>query len=207
MDLLIFAFQKYSAEYRSPMFNEFTAFKRHFLDFQKTELDDLERYCRFVLDHVPVIGFVPFSGLLSVISGHSTSLILHRDPPYQAQLILKQPNSIIPPHSHPNVDSIEVYVGGDMRAAIDGDFISPAASVCVNQSHPLKIAAHRGQAVRIHPNQVHGGVIGPSGGAFLSVQKWLHGISPTFVQCDWSGPTLHAEHLSIITSGVPLSQD
>jgi len=185
------------------MFNPFSGLNSHSVDFQKSCLDDLEVYCQFILGHLPVIGFAPFSDCVSNIPGHSTSLVLHRDPPYQAQLILKQPNSIIPPHRHPNVDSIEVYVGGDMRAAIDGEFISPKAFVGVNQSHPMKIAADRGRAIRIYPNQLHGGVIGQSGGAFLSVQKWLNDVTPSFVQFDWSGPTLHEEHFSAVKSGSP----
>lgn len=185
------------------MFKPFQGTNRHLVDFAKPELDDLELYCRFVLQHVPVIAYSPYCNCVSALSGHSTSLILHRDPPYQAQLIIKYPNSIIPEHSHPNVDSIEVYIGGQMHAGVDGVFVSPEHSVCESHSHPLKVAASRGKAIRIYPGQLHGGVIGSSGGAFLSVQKWLNEVPPSFVQFDWSGPTLNGDHYAAVTSGSP----
>ena len=141
---------------------------------------------------------------VSYIPGHSTSLILHRDPPYQAQLILKCPDSVMPPHRHPNVDSIEVYVGGHMQLVLDGVFVCPGASVGLDKCHPVKVAALRGSAVRVFPNQLHGGVIGTSGGVFLSVQKWLNGLPPTFVQFDWSVPALHEEHLRRLQVTIPL---
>lgn len=32
----------------------------------------------------------------------------------------------------------------------------------------------------------HGGIFGKKGGCFLSMQKWLNGVPPSFVGHDWS---------------------
>jgi hypothetical protein len=49
-----------------------------------------------------------------------------------------------------------------------------------------------GVQFRIRPGVLHGAVVGPKGGAFLSLQHWIEG-EPTSVGLDWLGP----EHVEI----------
>jgi hypothetical protein len=98
-------------------------------------------------------------------------IVLFREGQYQVQLFILQPNSIILPHVHPNVDSYELYMGGDLLFEVDG---------VVHEQISMF------ESIRVYPHSVHSGIAGPRGGSFLSVQKWLNGVSPTTVGYDWS---------------------
>jgi hypothetical protein len=102
-----------------------------------------------------------------------SGLVLFREGQYQVQLFILQPYSIIMPHVHPNVDSYEVFMGGDISFEVDG--------VVHNQIEMLEY-------IRVHPTSLHSGIAGPRGGSFLSVQHWLNGEKPTTVGHDWDDP-------------------
>jgi hypothetical protein len=97
-------------------------------------------------------------------------VVLYRQAPYQVELFNVKPNSEIVPHLHPNVDSFEVYIGGDIKFMCNG--------VAFDQTV-------LGAKIRVLPNSWHGGLFGEKGGCFLSVQKWLNGVPPSFVGNDW----------------------
>jgi hypothetical protein len=99
-----------------------------------------------------------------------SGVVLYRKPPYQVQLFIVHPNSEIVPHLHPNVDSFEVFVGGDISFMHNGQWFD---------QNKL------GFPIRVKPNDWHGGKFGKRGGAFLSVQKWLNDVPPTSVDEDW----------------------
>lgn len=103
-------------------------------------------------------------------SGELSGVVLFRQGQYQVQLFIVQPNSIIKPHIHPNVDSYEVYLGGDIIFTRD--------DVEFEQTE-------YGDTIRVKPTNWHGGKFGERGGSFLSVQKWLNGVKPTSVGEDW----------------------
>jgi len=102
--------------------------------------------------------------------GDVHGVVLYRQDPYQVELFITKPNSEIIPHVHPNVDSFEVYVSGDIKFTKDGE---------VYDQNKL------GSSLRVYPNNYHGGVFGERGGCFISIQKWLNGVKPTFVGDDW----------------------
>lgn len=97
-------------------------------------------------------------------------VVLFRQNEYQVELFLLKPNSEIVAHKHPNVDSFEVYVSGDIKFMCDDKWYDQ-----------IKI----GDKIRVKPNSWHGGLFGERGGCFLSVQKWLNGTQPSFVGNDW----------------------
>lgn len=103
-------------------------------------------------------------------AGAIYGVVLYRQAPYQVQLFIMPPYSSIEDHIHPNVDSYEVYLGGDIDFRFDGEMYTPEAL---------------GTHIRVRPNCWHGGLFGPRGGSFLSVQKWLNGREPTTVGDDW----------------------
>lgn len=96
---------------------------------------------------------------------------MFRRDPFQVELFNVKPNSIIKPHKHPNVDSFEVYLSGDVDFMCDGQWYSQNVF---------------GSSIRVQPSAFHGGRFGDSGGCFLSVQHWLNGFKPTFVGDNWS---------------------
>lgn len=106
---------------------------------------------------------------LTYSDGFSGS-VLYRDKCYQVQLFMVKPNRTIDPHVHPNVDSYEVYVSGDIAFMADNNWYDQK---------------EYGGHIRIKPNCWHGGKFGERGGCFLSVQKWLNNVEPTTVEEDW----------------------
>jgi len=140
---------------------------------QASEFDDLEVFLYWWMNKKPINtpdeSPTNFNGTLS-------GTVLYRQAPYQVQLFIVQPNSVIEPHIHPNVDSYEVFVGGDIIFTCDG----------VEHKKPADYKQHAlDMNLRVKPNSWHGGIFGERGGCFLSVQKWLNGVIPTSVGDDW----------------------
>ena len=134
---------------------------------ENLQFDDLEVFLHWWLNARPINtpneSPTNFNGTLS-------GTVLYRKEPYQVQLFIVQPNSNIEAHIHPNVDSYEVFVGGDITFICDGVEYEQNAT---------------GNYIRVKPNSWHGGIFGKRGGSFLSVQKWLNGVTPTSVGDDW----------------------
>ena len=129
--------------------------------------DDLEAFMTWWLANrvinTPCEKETNFNGVLS-------GVVLYRHGQYQVQLFIVQPNSVIDAHIHPNVDSFEVFVGGDINFMCDG-----------NWNDQSVVGAH----IRVRETSWHGGKFGPKGGCFLSIQKWLNNVPPTSVGDDW----------------------
>ena len=148
---------------------------------------------------MPVIGAVPFAGAVSKVED-VTSILLYRKDQFQVQMFAVPEGTIIPEHTHPNVDSFEVYVGGNIMFSHSGKYIFPEGSI-VAMNGPLKCANKRGARIRVRPNDVHGGVFGEGGGVFLSVQHWLNGVKPHCVSADYDGITMGEHHLAGVKYG------
>lgn len=113
-------------------------------------------------------------------------MVLCREYPFQVELFQGHGPGKIPSHSHPNVDSLEVALSGDIRFMVNGALV--LTKDMVKTKHDGTMAA-LGAIVRIDRGIEHSAVIGPKGGAFLSVQRWLNGVPPTSVAKDWEGPS------------------
>ena len=107
-------------------------------------------------------------GLVFVADTHGVVLYKHNQ--FQVELFIVKPNSEIKPHVHPNVDSFEVFMSGDINF------------MCDDKWYELNKI---GSSIRVKPNSYHGGLFGPAGGSFLSIQHWLNEIEPKFVGDDW----------------------
>ena len=132
-----------------------------------TDYDDLAGFLEWWMNSRPIN--TPRENSITQ-AGAIYGVVLYRQAPYQVQLFIMPPYSSIEDHIHPNVDSYEVYLGGDIDFRFDGEMYTPEAL---------------GTHIRVHPNCWHGGLFGPRGGSFLSVQKWLNGKEPTTVGDDW----------------------
>jgi hypothetical protein len=131
--------------------------------------------------------------------GAFTGLTLFRQGRFQVQLWLCDPNSEIPDHSHPNVDSIQVYVSGQVYLRLNGEVVIKPEDVREDMNGLNTKAAFW---MRVGPGDVHGATIGPKGGAFITFQHWLRG-DPESVENDWEGEPIDAEHAQRIGAGEP----
>lgn len=102
-----------------------------------------------------------------------TGTCLYRSGCYQVQMFTARPNSSAPSHIHPNVDSYELYMCGDLDFIINNKLYSHTE--VNNNAVP----------VRIFPTYWHEGKTGPLGGSFLSLQKWLNNTPPSCVGRNW----------------------
>lgn len=131
------------------------------------EFDDLQAFLNWWKATRPLN--TPPNGTL-IYQKDTHGVVLYRQGPYQVELFTVKPNSEIVPHIHPNVDSFEVFVSGDI------------SFMCNDVWHEQN---ELGSSIRVLPNSWHGGKFGARGGCFLSIQKWLNGVDPTFVGNDW----------------------
>jgi hypothetical protein len=122
--------------------------------------------------------------------GAFTGLTLFRNGPYQVQLWMCDPNSEIPEHSHPNVDTIQVYVCGQVYLRLNGKLIIEPERLAEETRH---FNVFNGRYIRVGPNDTHGASIGPMGGAFVNFQFFLDG-NPRSVELDWKGDPIDDEH-------------
>jgi len=164
------------------------------------EPDDLTEFLEWVFTEMPPIWATPKENAVWRI-GEVTSTLLYRQGPYQVQLFSVPGNYIIPEHTHPNVDSYEVYIGGEINFSFEGNYVHSLEELEVNDCGLCKA---RGDVIRVKPNNKHGGVFGPSGGVFLSVQKWLNGVKPHCVAMDYTGVCMDEEHYKLVVAGTPV---
>lgn len=100
--------------------------------------------------------------------------ILLRDSEFQCELITASPSidgTFIPEHSHPHVDSIDVFLGGEL-----------------GPSRGLGLQLVAGARKRVPCGVLHGATIGRIGASILCIQQWRDGVAPTSIALDWSGP-------------------
>lgn len=132
----------------------------------------------------------------------ATTLVLFRHPPYQVELVTFFPSPggcVAPDHRHPDIDSIEVILSGDVGFTLRGKQL--LTDEMLAKSHPDGAAWVLGAKIRVRPTDFHGARVGPAGGTFLSIQRWLHGIEPSSVVMNWEVPP----HLSV--SGAQFAND
>jgi hypothetical protein len=166
--------------------------------------DDLEVFLDDFMTKFPSLGLIPLLGAVHMVED-VMSVTWYRNGPFQVQLFVVPPNYVIPEHTHPNVDSFEVYLGGQIRFSLHGEFVYPEEDFTVPDEFGL--SKNRAKVIRVLPDALHGGVFGESGGVFMSVQKWLNGVQPTCVGSDYTGVVMGEKHLNNVTSGIPVLKE
>jgi len=151
----------------------------------------LGKFARWVLDQ-PIGQLRPPRDALRAYDDGQISVVsmaLFRHPPYQAELITFLPSpdgGIVPDHGHPNIDSIEVILSGEVGFTLRGKRLLTDEMLAKRLEDGA--AWVLGAKIRVRPGETHGAVVGPAGGTFLSIQHWLNGVPPTSVGLDWDGP-------------------
>lgn len=116
----------------------------------------------------------------------AAAVVLARAPPYQVELFVVPPDQPIVLHSHPNVDSIECYVSGEVVFDVGDGPVVPREMFFRTDEDGASFLC--GRWFRIPAGVDHGAEVGPRGGTFLSFQRWKDGVTPTSVGLDWKGP-------------------
>lgn len=152
--------------------------------------DDLAEFAREFLN-TPVLNLMCFEKEGQHLIDGASGITLMRSGQYQVQLFLISPNKEIPEHEHPNVDSFEILLRG-MKFTLNGRLaLSMKRAQMTNDNGSPK---YQGQMLRVYNGSPHGGLASSDGGAFISIQKWLNGISPTTVSDDWHGDIMGHIH-------------
>lgn len=160
--------------------------------------DELEDFLHWFLTKAPSIGMIPFYEAVDNVEG-VTKILWYRRDEFQVQLFAVPPNYIIPEHVHPNVDSFEVYLGGQINFSHGGKFVNTKWEDSIPDRYGL--SPFRGAVIRVRPHDIHGGVFGPAGGVFMSVQRWLNGVKPHCVAADYTGVVMGPDHASKVVFG------
>lgn len=106
--------------------------------------------------------------------------------PFRVELFLFRPQIEIPEHIHPDVESYEVYIAGDMELTKDSIPQTKREFVKPNEN---RICMSNGGMIRIPAESVHGGWTSgiDTGGAFLSIQFWKRNWHDDSVMYNWKG--------------------
>ncbi|HYD17819.1 MAG TPA: hypothetical protein VEF76_05020 [Patescibacteria group bacterium] len=168
-------------------------------------MDELQKFAHSYLQNAGALAAVPFHGAVDRVE-NVTSVLMYRSGQFQVQMFIVPEGTIIPEHVHPNVDSIEVYVGGNYRLSHSGKFTNLEEDIAEDNNH-LKTAKLRGHMIRVRPDHLHGGVFGKGGGVFLSIQHWLNGVKPHCVARDYSGTTMGPDHKNKVVYGEAMAPE
>ena len=115
---------------------------------------------------------------------------VYRDGSYQVELCVISPGLVIPAHTHPHADTIEIGYSGYVRLSVNG--LDPF-SVISDARMPIFT---KGRGIRINHMDVHGGAAGANGAAFLSVQRWVGPVRS--VLTDYAGEPLGRQHAELL---------
>ena len=137
----------------------------------------LEEFVEYWMKEKPFTPLVEGLNYVDNVSG----VTLYRNYPFQVELFITKPNTIIPPHTHPNVDSYEVWVSGDIDFMRKGKWYN----------HP-----HENPKIRVKHNNIHAAKTGPIGGSFLSIQKWLDDVPSGFIGNNWNDNKHNTQYVS-----------
>jgi hypothetical protein len=125
----------------------------------------------------------------------TSSLCIYRVENFQIELYIVKPNMDCPFHSHPGVDSLFMYLTGNLQ------FGTSTGTFLENEEYQVEgvHGAHKllGAVDYALDGSKHAVKTGKEGGSYLSFEKWNLG-SPDSVAVNWIGDTVGNEHTSII---------
>ena len=151
----------------------------------------LREFLRWFINDGPRFGAVPWAMAVTDIYD-VTGILWYRAPPFQVQLFAVPADYIIPEHTHPNVDSVELYLGGQIMFSRRGRWVQKID--LTGQPKADGTNYYQGRQIRVRPNDIHGAAIGPAGGVFMSIQHWQNDVEPDCVSKDYDGIALAPDH-------------
>tara|TARA_R100000995_G_C3407276_1_gene87716 strand:- start:53 stop:583 length:531 start_codon:yes stop_codon:yes gene_type:complete len=160
--------------------------------------DELTDFLEWYIDAEMRI-YVPHENFVHFVEG-VTGLTIYRSGQFQVQLFTVTPNTVIPSHTHPNVDSYEVSLSG-MEFTLNDKIVLPRSYTNLKAPNSNLSMSHY-KTIRVLPDCPHGGIAGKNGGSFMSVQQWINDVEPTSVGNDWDGVTMGDHHTKQVTTTV-----
>jgi len=158
--------------------------------------NELENFAFAFREKSRVFGYVPDNIVCTYKVSETTAVVWYRSNQFQVEMFVVPPNFIIPEHTHPNVESYEMYLGGDIAFSHSGYWVTENDLIKFPNSNDKK-----GALIKVRTNDSHGGVFGPSGGVFMSIQHWLNGVKPHSVALDYDGVVADSNHLRDVKHG------
>jgi len=123
------------------------------------------------------------------------AMCLYRKDQFQVELYICKPNTESPVHSHPNVDSISMYLTGDLSFSDEnGNYKDLSA-----YQWPKENGAHMllGKTADKNNGKPHALRTGSTGGSFLIFERWLKD-NPSSVTLHWEGDLVGKKHAQTI---------
>ena len=149
----------------------------------------METLKKFLVDYITNTSAVSDAILLDENNFSDTNIydvdgfyshVQFRKDQYQVQIFSTPSNFIIPEHKHPNVDSFEIYLSGDIDFSLDGSWLS-------NWDIKDHTFIDNLFVVEVEHDAIHGAIFGEGGGRFMSVQHWINEVKPSCVGLDYDG--------------------
>lgn len=129
----------------------------------------------------PLGKLIPFMRPNSTNYGPIARSVLFRNQYFQVEMWTVWPGETqFPEHNHPDVDTVEIHLSGDLRFTLNGNPIDS------NLLIPLKGGGAL-PAIRINHDDTHQASAGIGGAMFLSCQQWLNDVNPNSVALNWEG--------------------
>ena len=161
----------------------------HFLNMKNKEDLELKRYLNAYIDSDGVrdaknVDLKNFEHGIYDLEGFN-SFLHRRDGQFQVQIFQfeskKHDMYVVPEHTHPNVNSYEIYLTGTIFFSHRGRWIHPKHP---SLSYYKRKNKKRLRCIQVNNDDMHGAVVKPEvGGKFISVQHWLNNVKPSCVGC------------------------
>jgi hypothetical protein len=167
-------------------------------------MDELDEFALWFVTHGPALGKVPVMSAVATLGhdgkgGNVMSGVWYRKGNFQVELLMIAGPWIIPEHTHPNIDSYQILLGGQIKFSRGGEWLTPETYLV--DCNDDGTSPYKGQRIRVNHDDLHGGVVGPGGAIYFSVQHWLNGVEPHCVGLDWNGHTASQEQLDKLKFG------
>jgi hypothetical protein len=147
--------------------------------------NSLEEFAQWYIDNqIPYL--IP-NGSGSIVTDDATAISIFRKPPYQVELYIIHPNVNIKLHSHPNVETLTVMLGGQ-KTAFTGDF---------GTSDTFNRDSRKVSKLEKHGKFTESGYSN-EGFAMLSFQKWDEHVPITSAALNWRGPPAGPIHARML---------
>lgn len=126
----------------------------------------------------------------------AASIILYRKGPFQVELYVSKPETESPYHSHPGVDSLLMYLTGDLTFGKNGKPLDWSENQKPREGDE-EVHSLFGKYDILAPNESHNLKTNGKGGAFFSFEKW-HDKVPNSVTVNWEGEPSGVLHQKVI---------
>jgi len=119
------------------------------------------------------------------------ALCLYREGCYQVELYVCKANTESPRHKHPNVESISMYLTGNLSFAKEGGEFVDLSKFQIEKNDGTHFLL--GRSVESNDGKEHALRVGPEGGAFLIFEHWKD-RDPSSVTMHWDGELVGEKH-------------